>query len=141
MGARGPKSPSVGLTVIGGSGIEAIQRPEAPAELTDEMAHEWRAIVNRMPADWFPAETQPLLIQYCKHMIRARRLCQLINDMEGSPDFDAVEYRDLLQAERTQSVTMGTLATRMRLSQQSAFDAKKTRKAPFRSQSEDVPWR
>jgi len=56
MAKRGRKS-SASLSVISGNGIEVISRPDAPVDLTDEQAAEWRAIVNRMPADWFTRET------------------------------------------------------------------------------------
>jgi hypothetical protein len=39
------------------SAIETIARPDAPYDLTDEQSDEWWAVVNRMPADWFPRET------------------------------------------------------------------------------------
>jgi len=29
-----------------------MMRPDAPNDLTDEQAEEWRAVVNRLPADW-----------------------------------------------------------------------------------------
>lgn len=132
MGARGPRAGS-GLTVIGPSGIEAVNRPDPPRELTDEMAQEWRAVVQRMPADWFPAETHPLLVQYVKHIIRARRLSQLLCNMEGQQDFDVEEYRKLLDAEERQSRAMSSLATRMRLSQQGTYDIRKAKGSPFRA--------
>jgi hypothetical protein len=111
MGARGPQAQaSQGLTVIGGSGIEAVRRPDPPRELTDEMAHEWRTIVNRLPADWFPAETQGMLAQYCTHIIRARRVRDTLNRLEASEDFDMEEYRHLLASEAKQSREISNLA-------------------------------
>ena len=35
---------------------------------------EWCAVVNRMPADWFPRETHGMLVQYCRLIVGARRL-------------------------------------------------------------------
>jgi len=31
--------------------ITAIERPDPPADLTPEQAHEWNSVVNRLPAD------------------------------------------------------------------------------------------
>jgi hypothetical protein len=59
MGVRGRHGVAE-LAVIGPSGIETVRRPEPPDELTDEQATEWRAIVNRLGADWFPRETHPM---------------------------------------------------------------------------------
>jgi hypothetical protein len=56
MGVRG-RTGIAELTVIGPGGIETVKRPDPPGELTDEQATEWRAIVNRLGASWFPRET------------------------------------------------------------------------------------
>jgi hypothetical protein len=133
MGARGPRAQGSGLTVIGPSGIEAVNRPEPPQELTDEMAQEWRAIVQRMPADWFPAETHPLLIQYVKHVVRARRISHLIASAEESDPFHEEAYMKLLDAEERQSRAMSSLATRMRLSQQATYDQRKAKGSAFKA--------
>jgi hypothetical protein len=52
--------------------------------LTDEQATEWWAVVNRLPADWFPRETHALLIQYCRHVVSARRVAQLLTQAESA---------------------------------------------------------
>lgn len=128
MGNRGRVS-AAALTVIGPGGIETIRRPDPPAELTDEQAEEWRAIVNRMPADWFTRETEPLLVQYCRTIVRARRLAQLLNNTEKSEELDVKEYRDLLRSEAEQSGVLMSLATKMRISQQSTYDKSKKKPA------------
>jgi hypothetical protein len=63
---------------------EALPRPDAPYDLTDEQAAEWWAVVNRMPADWFKRETFPLLTQYCRHIIAARRIAKLLEALQAS---------------------------------------------------------
>jgi len=115
--------------------LEAVQRADAPYDLTDEQAEEWWAIVNRMPADWFPRETHALLAQYCKLVTRARRLGQLLNEMEQSKDFNLREYQLTVRTEAACSKSITMLATRMRMSQQSSFD--KTRK---RGMQVKRPW-
>src|SRR3546814_433066 len=110
MGARGRKS-AAALSVIGPGGVETIRRPEPPSDLTDEQADEWRAVVNRLPAEWFPRETWGLLSQYCRHVIRARRLAQLLDAAEQATEFDVKEYRDLLRSEEEQSRALASLAT------------------------------
>lgn len=134
MGSRGRTS-GAALSVIGPGGIETIRRPEAPSELTDEQASEWEAIVNRMPADWFPRETHPMLAQYCRHAVRARRLAQLVDAAEKAEEFDVKEYRDLLRSEAEQSGALMSLATKMRISQQTTYD--KSKKKPSGSKK---PW-
>ena len=71
MAQRGRPPSGVSLTVIGEHGFEHIARAPAPDELTAEEREEWRAIVNRLPADFFPRETWPLLAQLCRHVCHA----------------------------------------------------------------------
>lgn len=127
MGLRGPRS-SADLAVIGPNGIETVRRPEPPDHLTDEQAAEWREIVNRLSADWFPRETHSMLEQYCRAITRARRVAQLLNNMETGETFDVKEYRDLLRSEAELSGVIMSLATKMRISQQSSYD--KSKKKP-----------
>jgi hypothetical protein len=141
VGARGPQAKHTqGLTVIGGNGIEAVRRPDPPADLTDEMAHEWRAIVNRLPADWFPTETHGLLAQYCTHIVRARRVRDVLNRMERSEDLDVREYKALLMSETQQSLAMSSLAVRMRLAHSAIHDREKKKGSPFKKANADALW-
>jgi hypothetical protein len=141
VGARGPKAAHVqGLTVIDSGGIVTVRRPDPPADLTDEMAEEWRQIVNRMPADWFTVETWPLLAQYCTHIVRARRLRSALCRMEECEDFDSSEYRDLLAAEVKQSAAMSALGVRMRLTQSSTHDRERKKGSPFKKAATDALW-
>jgi hypothetical protein len=121
MGVRG-RSAAAALSIVHADVLSAVPRPKPPAELTDEQGDEWRRIVNRLPADWFPVETQPLLAQLCRHIVRARRLAQLLDAAERAAEFDAKEYGDLAKLEESQSRTIATLATKMRLSQQTTYD-------------------
>jgi hypothetical protein len=108
--------------------ITAVRRPDAPDELTEEQAVEWYAVVNRMPADWFPRETHGMLVQHCRLIVRARRLAQLANNCESSKSFDAREYRDLVRMEKDLAAAISSLATRMRISQHSQYS--KDKKVP-----------
>jgi len=135
MGTRGRIS-AAGLAIIGPHGVETIRRPSPPESLSDEQAEEWRRVVNRMPADWFPAETHALLEQRCRHVIRARHLAQAIDVAQSADPFDVKAYRDLLRSEAEQSHTIAILDTKMRLSQQATYD--KSKRKPNTSQR--APW-
>ena len=126
MGIRGRTS-SAELAIIGPGGVETVQRPQAPAELTDEQADEWCAIIGRLPAEYFPRETHGMLAQYCRHITRARHLAQLIAQMEASDSFDVGEYRALLQSEETQSRAIATIASKLRLSHSAIQDRRQRR--------------
>lgn len=129
MKQRGRKS-AAALTVVNSELCEAIKRPDAPYDLTDEEAEEWWAVVNRMPADWFPRETHGMLAQYCRHVVRARRVAQLVQEEEKLQGFDLDRYDQLLKMQERESRIMSSLATRMRISQQATVRAESARKPP-----------
>jgi hypothetical protein len=125
MTKRGRKS-SGELAIRPVSPLDKVERPAAPDELNDEEAEEWIAIVNRLPADWFTRETYPLLIQYCRHVITARRVRQMITALEADADnFDFKLYEAALKMQARESQILTTLATKMRISQQSTYDKSK----------------
>lgn len=133
MKTRGRTSAAALATVV--SPIETVQRPDAPYDLTDEQSAEWWAVVNRMPADWFPRETHYLLAQYCRHVIASRRIAQLINQAEEAKQFDVDAYDQLLKMQEREGRAASSLATRMRITQQTTYD--KSRKKPA---ADRKPW-
>jgi hypothetical protein len=104
-----------------------LARPDAPYDLSDEAADEWRAVVNRLPADWFPRETHAMLAQYCRHVVAARRCSQLIAKTENAKTLDVELYDRLLKMQEREGRAISSLATRMRLSQQATTSADKTK--------------
>ena len=141
MGARGRQS-AASMAVVRSGGITAIRRPDPPDVLTADQAHEWRAVVNRMPADWFPRETHALLIQYCRHVVSARNVAEMIDNylVEDTQPQTIDSYNKLLIMQEREGRAMSALATRMRVSQQAQLNYKKstgavlpTKKAPHES--------
>jgi hypothetical protein len=130
MGTRGRTS-AAALSVISGGGIETIRRPEPPSDLTDEQSEEWRAVVNRLPADWFPRETHGMLAQYCRHVVAARRCAQLVGKIEAAKELDLDSYDKALKMQEREGRAISSLATRMRISQQATVSAKTARKPPM----------
>lgn len=128
--------PSAGdLTVA--RALEPVARPDAPYDLTDEESDEWWAVVNRLPADWFPRETHALLAAYCRHVVGIRRISELIRNTEAnSQDFDLGDYDKLLKMRERESRAASSLATRMRITQQTTYD--KSKKKPIASAP--PPW-
>ena len=125
MGARGRTS-TAELAVVH-SDVVAIERALPPDELNDEHKAEWLAVVNRLPADWFPRETHSMLAQYCRHVVSARRVANLIANLEASDDFDLDQYDKLLKMQEREGRAMSSLATRMRITQQATVNPKKTK--------------
>jgi len=106
---------------------EFIQRPDAPYDLTDEQAEEWRAIVGTMDPGHFMRGNYPLLAQLCRHIVNARRLAQLIEQCAKEKDFDRKEFGVLLQLEATESAAILRLSRSMRLTQQAVKRLETTR--------------
>ena len=149
MGSRGRTS-AAELSVISGGGVETIRRPDAPTDLTDEEAEVWRKVTNRLPADWFPAETLPMLSQYCRHSVAATRVASMIEQLDkeiaqtikdgtsaGEAVLGTAKMLDrLLKMQERESRCIASLATKMRISQQTTYD--KSRKKP--GQGPRKPW-
>jgi chaperone required for assembly of F1-ATPase len=141
MAARGRKS-AASTEIVIASSVEVVHRPLPPNELTPEQTEEWRAVVDRMPADWFPRETHGLLVQYCRHVVAARRIAQLINKTERAKAFDVDVYDKLLKMQEREGRAISSLATRMRITQQATVRAESARKpeqlaAPWEEDDEE----
>jgi hypothetical protein len=120
MEGRGRKS-TASLTVVASNPTQAIARPQPPAELTKEQAAEWLAIVNRLPADWFPRETHPILVSYVRHIVEGRHIAQLISNMTDAKTIDVDEYDKLLKLQERETRAMTACARSMRLTQQTTY--------------------
>lgn len=136
MGQRGRKSVA-SLSVVGEDALETVRRPSAPDGLTDEQVAVWDRVVSSLPADWFRPETLDMLAQYCRHVVTADRVAQLIQAEEASDEFDVDQYDKLLKLQEREGRAMSSLATRMRITQQATFD--KERKKGKSPQSKR-PW-
>lgn len=119
MATRKRNGPVSMVELMTPKGLEVVQRPDAPYELDDEEAREWKAIVETMDADHFMRGNYPLLVQYCRHVVSARKINQLISAEERKKKFDRREYMILLQMRSTETAAIGRLARSMRLTQQS----------------------
>lgn len=136
---RGRKS-AAELSVVGLAEVERETRPDAPYDLTDEQAEEWRGVVEAMPADWFPREVHGLLTQYCRHIVAGRRIAQLVAACEAGSDggLDLEEYDKLLKMQEREGRAASSLATRLRITTQATVRAEgakkpKKRRAPWES--------
>lgn len=118
-----------------------IKRPEPPDDLTPEEAAEWRAVVNRMPPDYFPREMHALLVQYCRITFQARIVMGRINTLQKKKDKterDEVLLERLLKVHVMESKAMAFLSQKMRLCQASQKRVQDSRKSPVKA--EVPPW-
>ena len=133
MKTRGRTS-AAALEVAALGAVETIQRPDAPYDLTDEQSQEWWSVVQRLPADWFPRETHGLLAQYCRHVVAARRVAQLVAAEEAG-DLVLDRYDQLLKMQEREGRALSSLATRLRITQQATVSPKAKKPATIKK-----PW-
>jgi len=113
--------------------LQRVDRLRPPAELTDEEVEVWVAVTSSVEADWFNPGNAPLLAQYCRHVIAAKRIAELIERNSN----DVGTFLELLKAQREQTSALKTLAASMRIAQQST----RTYRGNARTISQiNVPW-
>ena len=115
------------LAVVPVTPLGVQQRIEAPHDLTGEETEVWVAVTNAEPADHFSASTAPLLAQYCRHVVSSRRVAELI-ERAVSGELSIRDYNELLHMQERESRVIATLATKMRLSQQSTTNHRGNKK-------------
>lgn len=118
-------------------------RPDAPKDLTKFQKSEWKAIVDRMPADWFTRETHGLLRQYLVHAENSTKLTTLVNeynvDLVITPD--GIEmFEKLTKMLEREGRAMSSLATRLRLTQQSRYNPATANVASTKAGVAKKPW-
>jgi len=119
--------------------LEVMERPRPPSDLGEEETAVWRAIVVQEAADWFTAATLPLLAQYCRHTVHARRVALLLETMVDRLQAEGMrlvlEYDVLLKIQDRESKAMMLLARSMRLTQQTSRHDKSRK-----TQVLNTPW-
>lgn len=115
MGTRGRKSANE-LEIAGPSPLQVVERIKAPHDLTDEEVEVWVAVTASMPADWFSPANAPLLAQYCRHCVQARRIAELVERATGEKELDPNDYDRLLRMQQRESHTIMHLAVKLRIS-------------------------
>lgn len=124
------------MEIVSPSVIETIQRQRPPHHLTDEEVEVWHSVVNSEPADWFTPGNAPMLAQYCRHVIQAHRIADLIERATGDPKLKITAYDRLLKIQERESRCIASLATKMRISQQATTNHRGNKKPSASSK----PW-
>ena len=133
MGNRGRIS-SVAVEIAPVTPLGSVERQQPPSDLTDEEVEVWARVVATEPADWFTPSTVPLLAQYCRHVVSAKRVAELIE--RQAKEMDLAMYDKLLQMQERESRAIATLATKMRIAQQSTTNHRGNKK----TQASRKPW-
>lgn len=112
--------------------VELVERPKSPHELNDEETEVWAQVIEAFPSDWFSPANTPLLAQYCRHIVQAKRVAELIERALSDPDVETVYYDRLLKMQQRESNIIQILATKMRISQQGTTNHRGNHKAQRR---------
>lgn len=91
----------------------------APAGLAAEEAALWDEVVASKPADWFQSDSAPLLKEY----VRAVHMCDLLS-YQVSAAISGGEpggLKEVLKLRDMESKRVASLATKLRLTQQSRY--------------------
>jgi len=120
MNQRGRKSSAITVA----PSVTDIPRAAPPADLDEFEAHVWTAVVNTKPADWFQADTLPLLESYCRHVSHAKTIDREVAKFDPgwlSDDDGLKRYRMLMDMREKESRAITALARSMRLTQQAQY--------------------
>ena len=135
------------LSVISGS---LDKRPEPPADLTEAEAEVWTRTVEYEAADVFgTAALQQMLKDYCRHVIAAERLGQVIeghmsrvggDEEEGKETITLKDLDCLLKMRDRETKAVSDKATKLRLTNQSRYTPQAAATAAKRAGAERKPW-
>jgi hypothetical protein len=110
--------------------------PPPPASLSAAESVLWREIVESKPSDWFGPDTLPILAEYVRAVVMCDILAERVGKaLELGADV-AKQYLDMRDKESRRAVS---LATKMRLTQQSKYGARGAERAD-RTASGKRPW-
>jgi hypothetical protein len=120
--------------------VAVVRRPDAPLDLTPEECEVWEKTVDALPADWFPPETWPLLRQWCRHTVTARRVSQMIDAASAREELDIGELKELMAMQAKETSALKAMAAAMRISQQASYSARGAGGEKSRRTTVPRPW-
>lgn len=123
--------PRKSLAAVSVLPVRLDRRPEPPEHLSPAQAELWRTITEAKSADWFTVEALPLLEAYVRAIEQHRLVSNAVDafgDILMSPDADPLLVLANIKAlnrlhamQERQANLMQSLATKMRLTQQSRW--------------------
>jgi hypothetical protein len=133
-----PRVSAAALSVVVPVAADAIRRPDPPAVLTPSEAAEWRVVVNRMSADWFPPETHALLVQHCRLLTSLDEVALMKAAVKAVEPLDVQALHKLIRTEQHLTRTLAVLSTKMRLNQ--ASTRRQDTGASAKPSMQPMPW-
>src|SRR4051794_12946794 len=124
--------------------VPGIQ-PEPPEELGPDERTEWYRFTRRMPQDWFPPETFPLLAQLCRHICQSRWFGEALQEVRAGlldhTDDEAMERIErLIRCHDREGRAITSLMIKLRLTSQQRIDEDKTARKARDEIPDDKPW-
>lgn len=138
MKQRGRKSAAQLATVT----ALPLRLLEVPTDLSADEAAVWSRVSATKPSDWWDAGSLPLLAQYCRATVQSELVAELVRQVSENLRSDPEElgrYKELRKIQAALSGELTSLATKMRLTQQSRYRADKA-ETTSRKVSGRKPW-
>ena len=108
---------------MAGSNVISVAGPSVhlapPDGLTDEQAQVWRETVGARSADFFGQDAVPMLEEYCRVVVMCRLLAMQIE--AELPGGEIGEVKALLDMRDKESKRLASLATKLRITNQSRY--------------------
>lgn len=113
---------------------------KAPDTLTAEQGKIWTETVASKPPEWFGRDSAPILESYCIAIARRRYISARIEHQMSLKQPSARKCAELLALEVKQTQVIASLATKMRLTQQSRYTPKAAGTASKSHPNAKAPW-
>lgn len=141
MRSRGRPSVADQAVIIAGT---FGKRPEPPEDLTPRQAEIWRATVASEHAAFFDtAALRALLTDYCRHRESGEKVSVVIDAFQAEwlkNSEGAKRFGGLLRMRELETRAAVTLATKLRLTNQSRYDEKTAATAKRNTAAGAKPW-
>lgn len=141
MAKRGRTSAAELSVVVSGN---FGQRPEPPDDLTTRQGEIWRETVASEPLDFFnTAALRGLLMDYCRHREAAENVSNVINTFQAEwlkNSEGAKRYHSLLKMRDLETRAACSMATKLRLTNQSRYNALSAATAARNAAKGPRPW-
>jgi hypothetical protein len=115
------------------------RRPSPPAQLDARERAIWTKITARLPADWFTAETQPMLTELCRHIRNADDLTAdlavaraAIDEIQKQPEPDSEALEEAKKVARH--------STKLRLTPQARYAPSTAKREAAKVLEGPEPW-
>lgn len=113
-------------------------RMQPPGDLTSEQASVWREVVDAKPVDWFSEDSAPLLSEYCRAAVMCKTLAVMVEAAIAGGEVK--ELSDVLRLRDMEAKRLTSIATKLRLTQQSRYTPQAAATATKRAAGGKKPW-